>query len=409
MRRETAAGFALCGMAMVTVGSIVVAGKFIAAGMPPFTAAALRFAMALPCFALWMALTRTPLPPLPRRHDAALLLTQAALGSVGYTVLTLLGLRFTDAANAGVVAGTLTAVAAALAVLVLRERPGTGQVGAILLATAGVLAVTVADGGAFRLDLKALLGNILMLAAVVCEAVFLLLNKRLHAPLAPLVQSTAMTCLGLFVALPFALLERPWAVPLDKTGLLAVAYYALVPTVLGFQLWYAGASRLTGAEASLATAVLPISAVLLATAVLGEKVGLAQIIGTALVLGAVTLGARGPRNGRCTAAYHASGPPAGGSRQTPTQMTTAPSPSTPSRTGSVCTRLRPRSHASMSGRSMSPMSSPTWSAGSRRYSGAKERAAEPINENPSHQYVTARCRSRAATRVACPPSNPPGA
>ncbi|MFS2021583.1 EamA/RhaT family transporter, partial [Massilia sp. CT11-108] len=35
---------------MVLVGSTVVASKIAAAGLPPFTATALRFALALPCF-----------------------------------------------------------------------------------------------------------------------------------------------------------------------------------------------------------------------------------------------------------------------------------------------------------------------------------------------------------------------
>ncbi|TMH06609.1 MAG: EamA/RhaT family transporter, partial [Betaproteobacteria bacterium] len=37
-------------LAMLTVGSTVVASRFIAAGLPPFTATALRFAIALPIF-----------------------------------------------------------------------------------------------------------------------------------------------------------------------------------------------------------------------------------------------------------------------------------------------------------------------------------------------------------------------
>ena len=292
MRRSTALGFGLCGLAMVTVGSAVVASKLIATGLPPFTAAALRFAMALPVFLLLMIPTRGQLR-WPGRRDAGLLLAQAALGSVGYTALLVVGLRFTSAADAGVVAGTLTAVAGALAILLLGERPTGRGLLAVALAGGGIVAVTWDAGGVHPAPGRTvLLGNAIVLAAVMCEAVFLLLNKRLRLLLPPLAQSTAMTGLGLMVATPFALLEQPWTTSPDPVALVAVAYSALVPTVAGFLLWYAGAARLTGMQAALATAILPVSTLVLAAVALGEAIGLAQIVGMLLVLAAIALGAR---------------------------------------------------------------------------------------------------------------------
>ncbi|MCE3544183.1 DMT family transporter, partial [Escherichia coli] len=61
----------------------------------------------------------------------------------------------------------------------------------------------------------------------------------------------------------------------------------IVPTVGGFLLWYAGAARVSGAEASLFTAVAPVSAVVFAVIFLGETVSRNQIIGIACVLLAV--------------------------------------------------------------------------------------------------------------------------
>ena len=287
---ERSKGMWLCALAMVTVGSTVVASKVIAHGLPPFTATALRFALALPVFALLMRLTHTPWPR-PGRRDLALLLCQAGLGSVGYTVLLIMGVRLAPAASAGVVAGTLPAVAALVAVVALRERPGRYLIGSIALATAGVLAISWPGSGGVG-DAKSpavLAGNLLVLGAVVCEAAFILLNKRLRVPVRPLALSTLMTAFGLALSLVPALFERAWAQPLPSAALAGVAYYALVPTVLGFVLWFAGASRLSGAEAALFTAILPVSALILAAAWLGESISSAQIGGAACVLGAVGL------------------------------------------------------------------------------------------------------------------------
>ncbi|AOZ09379.1 DMT family transporter [Cupriavidus malaysiensis] len=273
-------GHACLALAMVMVGSTVAGSKIIAAGLPPFTATALRFAMALPCFLLLMRLTRSPWPR-PDRHDLALLWLQAAAGSVGYTTLLIAGLRLTPAADAGVIIGTLPVVSAAIAMLLLRERPGPRLLLAIALATAGVGAITFAPGTG-----GSPAGRLLVLAAVVCEGLFILLNRRLRQPVAPLALSTLMSAQGLAVCLLPAGLET-WPASWPAPALAAVAWYALGPTVCGFLLWYAGSARTSASEAALFTALAPVSAVLLAFAWLGEPLRWIQLAGVGCVLLAV--------------------------------------------------------------------------------------------------------------------------
>ena len=278
-------GYFYLAAAMVLVGSTVVASKIIGTGLPPFTATALRFAVALPCFGLLMALTGARLPRLDRR-DWLLLAAQAIAGSVGYTALLILGLRYTSAADAGIIIGTMPVVSTATAILVLGERPRPATLAAIALAAAGVL-FTAAQ--ARPAQPQSLLGNTLILGAIVCESLFILLNKCLRQPLRPLAQSTCMSALGLAVAAPAALFEAPWAASVPPGALMAVAYYAVVPTVAGFLLWYAGSELVSGAEAALFTAVAPVAALLLAAGVLGEPVSPRQLLGVACVLASVLM------------------------------------------------------------------------------------------------------------------------
>ena len=297
-------GYSYLALAMILVGSTVIASKVIAAGLPPFTATALRFAIALPGFLLLMKLTGTRMPAIGR-GDGLLLVLQAVAGSVGYTTLLISGLRMTSAADAGVIIGTLPVVSALVSIVVLKERPGVALLLAIGLATAGVLAVAVpeegADGGR-----GTWLGNALVMGAVVCESLFILLNKRLRQPLQPLALSTVMTAIGLAASIVPALFEAPWRHGLPSGALAAVLYYALVPTVAGFVLWYAGSARTTGTEASLFTALAPISAVAMAFLLLGEPVGTSQLVGigcvVVAVLSLVLVGKRnpaGPRKAAC--------------------------------------------------------------------------------------------------------------
>ncbi|MGG1949327.1 DMT family transporter [Trinickia sp. NRRL B-1857] len=286
-------GYFFCALAMIGVGSTVVASKLIAHGLPPFAATALRFAIAFPLFVLIMKLTGEVWPRVSRR-EAWLLVLQSGSGSVGYTVLLLSGMRLTSATDAGVIAGTLPAVAALVAIVALRERPGALTLGAVALATAGVLVCTVHAGdpstrGAPGASASTLVGDAFVLLAVVCEALFILLNKRLKTPVSPLQMSTLMSGIGLALSLVPALLERPWTLRYDGPALAGVVYYALVPTVAGFMLWFAGAARIAGAQASALTAFVPISAAAFAAIVLHEAIGAAQWWAIGCVLGAVLL------------------------------------------------------------------------------------------------------------------------
>ncbi|WP_035373784.1 DMT family transporter [Pseudoduganella violaceinigra] len=296
-------GYLYCALAMVTVGSTVVASKVIAAGLPPFTATALRFAVALPVFLVLCWLLQARFPRFGRR-DLVLLVLQACAGSVGYTVLLISGMSFTSAATAGVLVGTLPIVSAGFAVLALGERPTVRLLAAVALAALGVLAAS----GFSTVELQApatkhLLGAALVLAAVACEALFILLNKRLRAPMEALPLSTLMCALGfVFASAASLFLEHPWQISMDVRALEAVLYYALVPTVLGFVLWYAGAARVSGMEAALFTALAPVSATLLANTILHEAITPRQLAGMACVLAAVgSLAWQPPSYGRVDA------------------------------------------------------------------------------------------------------------
>jgi drug/metabolite transporter (DMT)-like permease len=96
-----------------------------------------------------------------------------------------------------------------------------------------------------------------------------------------------VTAFGLAGSLIPALVEQHPSGMAMAPALWAIAYYALVPTVAGFIFWYAGARRVSGAEASVFTAVAPVSAVVMAAAFLGEAVTLTQFAGMGCVLSAV--------------------------------------------------------------------------------------------------------------------------
>ncbi|KVT93529.1 hypothetical protein WK59_32670 [Burkholderia ubonensis] len=289
-------GYLYLAAAMTGVGSTVIASRLAADGLPPFTATALRFLIATPLLFALMRAQRLRWPRLSRR-DAGLLVVQAAAGGVGYTVLLICGTRLSSPLDAGVMLGTLPAMSTLIAAVLLRERQTPRDWAAAALATAGVLLVTFTPGHAAP-SMRALAGDALVLAAVACEAVFILLNRRLAVPLAPLTLSTAMSGLGFALALVPAAFEWHAATAGWTSGataavvsVVSVVYYALVPTVLGYLCWYAGSARTSGTEAALFTAFAPVSAVLFSVTLFGETLNAARLAGIALVVAGVLVGA----------------------------------------------------------------------------------------------------------------------
>lgn len=275
-------GYVYLTLAMITVGSAVIASKILAATLPPFTATALRFAIAIVPFLILVRVTNTPLPRMPA-SDWRLLILQALAGAIGYTALLMAGLRTTSAGDAAIILGLLPLVAALFAVVILKERPGRVLWIALAAAVAGVLIATGtggAGGGSW-------LGRALVFGAVACEALFALLNRKMTTRLRPLMLSTLTSAFGFALSGVAALFESPWSLHYEARALAAVAYYALVPTVVGFYLWYEGSTRVKAVEASLFTAVAPVAAIVLAGVVLGEPVTRQAVVGIAVVIGAV--------------------------------------------------------------------------------------------------------------------------
>lgn len=291
-------GPVLCGAAMATVGTSVVASKLIGVQIEPFAATALRHLLALPVLLLLCAFFR-PAWPRPGRRDAWILLLQAASGSVGYTALLIAGTSMASAADAGVVTGTLPAMAALFAIVILGERPGMAALLGIALATAGVLLLSAGGGAGQGQHLPHRgLGIGLVVAAVACEVIFILGQRRLRITVEPLAMATLMSAGGLLLSLPAAAVAWALGLPRPAPGasgswaaLAAIAWYAWVPTVIGFWLWYAGARRATATQAALSTAWLPVVAVIGAAAVLGEALTATQLMALGLVLAGVLVGA----------------------------------------------------------------------------------------------------------------------
>jgi drug/metabolite transporter (DMT)-like permease len=276
--------------AMTLTGANVAFGKAVVASFPIYVFVLFRFAVS--CVALMLI---APTESGPRLKDMSRgaqrdLVLMSLLGMVGFTVLMFEGLKRTSAADAGIITATLPAVVALLGVVVMGDRLSRLQTAAVALAIAGLLLVQT--WGA-RAGASSVVGNLLVGGAVLCEASFVLLGKRLAPPYRPLRLALGANVVGLVLAVPLAATQLPAfdarAIPLEMWAL--GIWYSLAASVICLWLWYRGLPHVETWLAGLATAAIPVAALATSALYLGETIGPVRLAGAALVIAGIVVGA----------------------------------------------------------------------------------------------------------------------
>jgi drug/metabolite transporter (DMT)-like permease len=278
-------------LAMIIVGSSVVFGKIITYSFPVFLASGLRFAIASAVMLPLLLKYEKHLFHISRK-DLWNLLAMAFCGQFVFTFLVLLGLRYTSAVEAGIITSTSPAMMVAVTFVFFREKPGLYQLIAIAMVVAGVVMVNGFMGvGTVSMPVRHLLGNTLMIGAVVGEAFFLLMRKRISPEISNLALTGYLCFLGLILFLPLSVFQ---ALSFDFSAVSpgawgAMLYFGAVFTVLAYVFWFQGVSRVSGSTAGVFTALMPVSAVVLSCFFLKEPFTLHHALGGALILSAILL------------------------------------------------------------------------------------------------------------------------
>ncbi len=270
---------------MALVGSYVALSKPLVAVFPVFLLAWLRFGIGAVAMATW--LKKPPGEPPLSARTRGLLFLESFLGNFLFSICMLFGVSMTTAVAAGVVMSSIPAVVAVLSWVFLRERIGARSAAGIACAAVGIglFSLQKGDGGAPVGD-RAWLGNLLVFAAVVCEASYVVIGKRLTDGLGPKRISALINLVGLALVTPFGL----WAalsfdfavVSAPIWGLLV--FYGLAASVWTVWLWMTGLKGVPASQAGVFTVMLPISAALIGVMFMGESLTALQALAFGIAL-----------------------------------------------------------------------------------------------------------------------------
>lgn len=292
--RDRLHGYGLLLSGMALVGVYVALSKPLTAAFPVFLLAWLRFAIAAFAMLPWLRRHESE-TPLDRSLTGTVFL-QSLFGNFLFSILMLSGIARTSALAAGVILATLPAAVALLSWAVLRERLDERSWIAIALAVGGVVLLTLSRTGAGYGSAQSAAGNLLVLGCVICEAIYVILGKRLTASLSPKRISALLNLWGLVLMTPFGAWQAIGfdfgAVSLGDWALLL--FYALAASVVSTWLWLSGLRHVPASHSGVFTIAMPLAASIVAVAFLGERFGLAHLLALACAAGGILLIAFAP-------------------------------------------------------------------------------------------------------------------
>lgn len=288
-RRLVAYGYLALSMSLV--GSYVALSKPLVAAIPVFLLAWLRFGIGALAMANWLSKPATELPLRISTHGWLFL--EALLGNFLFSICMLYGVSLTSAVSSGIIMASIPAVVALLSHIFLRERLDGRTLLAVGCAVTGVALAQTAtlssqDGNA---SANALLGNLLIFCAVLCEAAYTVIGKKLVHHLDARRISALVNLWGLALMTPLGL---KWALHFNfstpTVGIwLLLLYYALAASVWSVWLWMSGLKHIPAGHGGIFTVFLPLSTALVGMLALGESISAQQWVAFAIALLGVLL------------------------------------------------------------------------------------------------------------------------
>ncbi len=267
----------------------IVLGRGVIHLIPPVSLAFWRWSVAL---AILLPFTfrqaRADWPTL--KQGWRVMVAISFFGITCFNTLLYIAVHTTTAINGSLIQSTMPAFIIVVSLAVLRERVTRVQILGVLLCMAGAFTVVL------RGDLRALgevtfvLGDLLMLIAVVLYALYSVL-LRIRPPIHPASVLTYTFGIGVLFLLPLYLWERVKTGPLPLTpGVVStILYVAVFPSIVAYLCWNRGIAVIGPNKTGLFINLLPIFASILAVVLLGEDFRWFHLAGMGMIFSGMLL------------------------------------------------------------------------------------------------------------------------
>ena len=229
-----------------------------------------------------------------KKNDILVMLSLGLIGMVGYHILFFTALKYTLASKASMLAATNPLLTTILASIFLDEKIGVKRVGAIVLALTGVI-LTISD---WNLEMfstfKFNIGDIIMLLAVSCWAVYSIISKKVMPRYSPLILTTYSFIICTIVLFPFVIKEGLIEVVSNPSvkGWTSVIYMSVFPTVIGYLIQQVSIQRIGASRTAIFINLVPVFSIILSFIILKETVAPLNLVSSGMIIVAVYLNSR---------------------------------------------------------------------------------------------------------------------
>ena len=215
----------------------------------------------------------------------------AGVGLVGHCLYQYLlagGLARTSVANGALLVSLTPVVISGLSALSGHERPGLLHWAGTLVSLLGVYVIIGHDAHVTTASLR---GDVMLMGAVLCWALYTMGTRRLMERHSPVGVTALSMLIGTAAYLPIAapsLARVPWA-SVGPLTWLKLVYSAIFSICVAYTIWYAAVRAIGSARTAVYSNLMPIVAMATAWVWLREPVGRTKLLGAAAVLAGVAV------------------------------------------------------------------------------------------------------------------------
>ncbi|MDL1902027.1 DMT family transporter [Anaerolineae bacterium CFX9] len=262
-------------------GGMYVVSDLVLEIIPPFTLVTIRLIMAAVVFALMLALQGRK--QFPRGGELARIILVGIIGfgiSIGAQFV---GTDKSTAVNGALITSASPAFILLFAALILRERLTVARIGAVALATIGV--IVIIDPSRVDLSSDTFVGNLALALAALTWGLYSVLIRQLSARYDTLTISFIVLFGGLLLTVPGGALElgdRPIG-EITLPVILGVLYLGIVSTAGAMYFWNRAFALVDASVASLFFFAQPLVGAVLSVLVLGQELTENLIIGSLMI------------------------------------------------------------------------------------------------------------------------------
>ena len=219
------------------------------------------------------------------RKQIRMALTLGLVGMVGYHLLFFEALKHTSATNASMIAAMNPMLTAFFSSIIVGEKLGYKKIVFLAFAFTGVILTITNWNFDIIMSMQFNIGDIIMVAAVTCWALYAILVKKFMPYFSPLQLSTYSFISCVLLLMPLYMYQGfDHVSKVELGGWISVLYMAIFATVIGYLIQQISIKKIGASSTSIFINLVPIFSIILAFFILKENVTIYKLVSGSIII-----------------------------------------------------------------------------------------------------------------------------